>query len=130
MAGETVPMLQAIERPHLILVEGRDDEVLFRALLRHVERADVEVRSHQGKDGLRRFLDGLRFADGFGDLSTLTVVRDADSDCKAALQSVGDALSAYGFGCPAEPLALTGAAPQVAAIIMPCGEKTGSLENL
>lgn len=131
MPGEAlIAPLQAIEEPHLMLVEGRDDEILFRALLEHLPRRDVAVRPHWGRTGLRRYLDALRSADGFDELQTLTVVRDADNDCDTALQSVCDALLAYRFDCPSAPLVFTDSSPRVAAIIMPCGERTGSLEGM
>lgn len=131
MLGEDALVLTAIEKPILLLVEGRDDRMLFSGLLQHLGRTqEVAVEEYGGKAGLRGYLDPLRIRGGFESLQALVVVRDADNDCKTALQSVRDALDQYGFGRPVEPLAFTAASPRVAAIIIPCGEKTGSLENM
>ena len=50
---------QTIEKSKLLLVEGPDDLSFFDALLRHLNRQDIDVRSYSGKDNLRPFLKGL-----------------------------------------------------------------------
>lgn len=130
MSGDDDRGLGAIEKPGLLLVEGRDDQVFFSELLQHLGHEGVAVEQYGGKTGLRGYLDPLRIRDGYETLQTLVVVRDADQNCDAALQSVCGALQQYGFGCPSGPLAFTEPSPRVAAIIMPCGEKTGSLESM
>ncbi|MHB8995042.1 MAG: DUF3226 domain-containing protein [Armatimonadota bacterium] len=131
MPGEGVAPLGKIEKPNLLLVEGRDDKILFARLVEHLgRRENISVESYGGTAGLRGYLDPLRFRDGFEMVSAIVVVRDADQDCSAALQSVQDALKQYDLPPPQAPLTFTQSSPRVGILIMPCGEETGSLEDM
>jgi hypothetical protein len=131
MPGEGVTLLGKIEKPNLLLVEGRDDQILFARLVEHLgRREDISVESYGGTAGLRGYLDPLRFRDGFESVSSIVVIRDADQDCNAALQSVQGAVSRYGLPHPQGPLTFSQSSPRVGILIMPCGEETGSLEDV
>ncbi len=69
---------QTIEKSKLLLVEGPDDLSFFDALLRHLNRQDIDVRSYGGKDNLRPFLKGLPAFPGFVNVVSLGITRDAD----------------------------------------------------
>jgi hypothetical protein len=131
MPGEGVSPLGKLEKPKLLLVEGRDDQILFERLVEHLGLRDsVSIESYGGTSGLRGYLNPLRFRDGFEKVATIVVVRDADRDCDTALQSVQDALNKYGLPHPQAPLSFSQSSPRVGILIMPCNEQTGSLEDM
>ncbi len=121
---------QAITNPKLLLVEGRDEFNFFSALINHLQLQDIEVRIYEGKSNLRRALQTLPLAPGFGNVKSVGIVRDADDDANAAFQSVCSSLSNANLPVPDSPLVLTSGRPQIAVMIMPPGTNTGMLEDL
>lgn len=73
------------EAPNLILVE-RPDEFQFLRFLR--PRQDVQIHVYEGKDQLQLELATIRGIEGFDKVRQAAIIRDADQDPKAALQSV------------------------------------------
>ncbi len=127
MNGEQV---QAITKPKMLLVEGRDEFNFFSALLRHLEQTEIEVSIYGGKDKLRTRLRALPSILGFENVESIGIVRDADEDAGAAFQSVCSSLSNANLPVPDSPLVLTSGRPQIAVMIMPPGANTGMLEDL
>jgi len=85
-----------IEQPNILVVEGREEELFFEAFIRDLSLRDIQIMLMPigGKERLRRNLKALKLSPGFARVTSLTVVRDADEDPKAAFQSVRDALQA------------------------------------
>ncbi len=73
-----------IEAPNLLLVEGADEYHFFRFLR---PRDDVQIHVYGGKDQLKSTLKLLVGIEGYDRLKRVAIVRDADDDPKAALQS-------------------------------------------
>ena len=119
-----------ITQSRLLLVEGQDDSRFFGALLRYLNREDIQVGIYEGKDNLRPFLKGLPAVDGFSQLVSLGLTRDADSNADSTFQSVHDALENAGLPAPNAPLELQPGQPRTAVMIMPPGETSGALEDL
>lgn len=71
--------------PNLVLVEGPDEFHFFRFLR---PRDDVQIHVYEGKDQLRLELTTIRGIEGFDSVRQVAIVRDADLDPKAAIQSV------------------------------------------
>ncbi len=71
--------------PNLLLVEGDDEFNFFRFLY---PRDDVQIHVYKGKDRLKLDLETIQRVDGYDQVKRVAVVRDADRDPKAALQSV------------------------------------------
>lgn len=46
--------MPAVHSGRQLFVEGRDEVLFFRALLRHLRIDDIQVRDYEGKDNLRR----------------------------------------------------------------------------
>jgi len=104
----------------MLLGEGKDDKVIFDALLAHLHIQDVQVESYDGKEKLATFLEALKVFSGFSNVTKLIVTRDANGDAGAALDSVGYAVSHAAF-----PNSLT-----VKILILPGGGQQGTLETL
>lgn len=116
--------------PKLLLVEGRDEELVLGALLRHLGIRDVQVQSYGGKNRLGYFLATVAGEPNFEQIQSLGIVRDADADARAALQSVQSGLRNGGLPAPQDFLISAGNAPRVSVFIMPDNGGPGALERL
>lgn len=114
-----------------LLVEGRDAEVFVCALMAHLGIRGVQVQNYRGVSDLQAFLKALRQAPHFKEKVTrLGVIRDAESDARAALQSVSQALQAARLPAPAKQSHFVGLHPEVGYFILPDGISPGMLESL
>ena len=84
-----------IEKPFVIIVEGKDDAAVIGLLSRHLNLEGVQVFNAQGKDNIRKFVIAIASIDGFRQLvQRVAIIRDADLDPDAARQSCSDSLRA------------------------------------
>jgi len=119
-----------IVQPNLLVVEGKEEELFFDALVKHLGLQGVQTMSIGGKQQLRRNLKALVLSPGFSEVISLGVVRDANADPAAAFQSVRDALQAANLPAPERPLVPVGDSPRVAVMILPEEGEAGMLEDL
>jgi hypothetical protein len=82
MSG-AIRIKQGVER--LLLVEGKDEELLFPKLLAN---DSIQVIAYNGKDKLGLFLENLKVAPSFSHIERIVVTRDNDLDPNAAAQAV------------------------------------------
>jgi len=78
----------SIEKPKLIIGEGREEKILFSALLKFLNLDDIQVESYEGKDNLGKFLKTLHLIPGYQQLKSLGITRDADDSFISALTSI------------------------------------------
>ena len=115
----------------LLLVEGRDEELVLGAFLRHLAIADVPVQVYGGKDRLRYFLEALLAEVAFDDqIQSIGIVRDADGNARSALQSVQSSLRNVGLPVPQSFRVTAEGTPRVSVFIMPDNSGEGALEDL
>ncbi|HIC91689.1 MAG TPA: hypothetical protein EYP21_06455 [Syntrophaceae bacterium] len=120
-----------IMRSRILVVEGKDEELFFSGLINHLGLAEnLQVLGIGGKDKLRRNLKALKSAPNFAQVVSLGLVRDADENPAAALQSVRDALQAENLPAPMHPMEPVGNSPQVTIMILPDESTPGMLEDL
>ena len=130
-AGDRVPSYINIRKPALLLVEGKDEERFFGALLRSWRSTKLQVSGTAGKTKLRDRLELLRVSPKFNEVvKSIGIIRDADEDPDGAFQSVRGALKAAGFSVPSAQFAPAGSSPKVTVMIMPGNDRTGALEDL
>lgn len=80
-----------VEQARLVVVEGKDEEFFFSALLEHLGLSGVQIVPIGGKSKLRENLKALVRLPGFRQKVThVGIVRDADDDARAAFQSLRD----------------------------------------
>ena len=83
----------SIEKPALLIGEGREEELFFCAMVNHLGlSSSIQVTQYGGKNNLQGFLAGLKAQTTFSKLSALGITRDADQDHVAALNSVKTAV--------------------------------------
>jgi len=130
-----------ITKPKLVIVEGRDEELLVGAVLQvHVRREDVQVLPIGSKTLLRNNLEMLVADPRYPRVDALAVIRDADHPkddtmapgdaAPAAWASVRDSLRNAGIPVPEQHGAFCDGPPRVAIFIMPDGTSDGMLEDL
>src|SRR5436853_293013 len=118
-----------IAQSHVLLVEGKDEERFFAALLSRQQIIGVQVIGIAGKTNVRSSLKALVLTPDFKRVARLGIVRDADNDFGAAFQSVCDALIAAGLAAPPTTSVPVGISPIVAVLIVPSGG-VGALEDV
>jgi len=119
-----------ILKTRVIVVEGKEDELFFEALIRHLSLNNIQVLSIGGKTELRRYLKAMIKTPGFDKVTSLGIVRDADSDPIATLKSIRNALSSAGLPVPQKAVIPFGDKPKVAIMILPDENTPGMLEDL
>ena len=133
MMSDRVPFVfKNVERADLVLVEGIDDARFFTALLRQLDRTDVQVARIRGKEKIRRFLkDTLAKDQGIRQLRKLGIVRDADSCASSTFQSLHGALRDAGLPAPSRTWGIAVREQlSVSLAILPDESFTGNLEAL
>lgn len=123
-------MAVKIEKPNVLVVEGREEELFFGALIQHLGLQSIQTMPIGGKEQLLRNLKALVASPGFSEVITLGVVRDVNADPGAAFQSVYNALQAVNLPALGRPLVLVGRRPRVSVMILPEEGTPGMLEDL
>jgi len=128
--NERIEQKLLIEKQKLLIVEGRDEEEFFGAILKELDISEIQVAGVGGKSKIKPNLKALRADSRFSMVSSLGVIRDADEDAKAAFQSIRDALKDAGLPYPKKPLVSVQGPPRVTVMILPPNQKKGALEDL
>ena len=115
----------------LLITEGGDAFSFFKAALRHLGLLDqIEIRNLGGVTDWSAYLPVLVRTDGFAHVVSLALVRDAETDCRAAFQSACAALARAHLPVPPQPAAAAPGSPSVAVFILPDCHRPGMLETL
>jgi len=115
----------------VLVVEGHDVFQFFKALLRHLNLLiEIEIRNFGGVDDLAEYLGTLRITSGFVDVTSLGIVRDAETDAAQAFQAVCGSLGQVNLGVPRQPMAVAEGRPKVSVFILPDCANPGSVETL
>lgn len=122
--------IRGIERPIQLLVEGGDQRGFFEALMVHLSRTDIQVQDYGGVNEFRSFLSGFVKARGFEAVTSIGVVRDAESNAQGAFQSIQDSLRRAGLDAPENPGERTAGVPDVTVLILPDRARPGMLETV
>lgn len=119
-----------IEKPKILIVEGRDDELFFSSLLNSTSVGDVQVMPIGGKTQLTKNLKALQNAPNFDRIESMGIIRDGDSDPQGAFQSVCNSLTTVNLHAPSTLGVSQGSNPRTAVFVLPDGATPGMLEDL
>ncbi len=108
-----MPDLESIRQKKVLIVEGRDENNFFDALMKHMGVTDVEIREAGGKDQFKDKLPALVRARGFSYVKVLAVIRDADEDACTTFESVKDTLRKQGLKPPQQMNQFSKSSPMV-----------------
>ncbi|WP_414647175.1 DUF3226 domain-containing protein [Chthonomonas sp.] len=115
-----------ITKPSLILVEGKDDQRFFEEACKQFHLV-ADVWGVGGKDG---FKSVLKSTTGVRQLQNLLLVRDGDSDPRAAFQSLQDCLRNINLPYPQQPFRWhSQGSPRTAIAILPGPDSSGRLQQ-
>lgn len=122
-------------KKHLILCEGKDAEGFLNEYLHRTveQRSTIQVSDFGGNQEFRKTLALLRNTDGFSNLCSLLVIRDAETNAQAAFDQVRFALKDYQFAMPKTQGEWEEGTPRTCFLLFPClGRilKAGTLEDL
>ena len=116
--------------PNLLVVEGKDEVNLFKALVEYLDLHNVQILDIGGKFQFKSKLSAISKSPHFNNIISLGVVRDADTDSDSAFQSICSALEFVNLPVPKNQLEPIGTKPKVSVIILPGEGKPGMLEDL
>ena len=120
-----------ITHPKVLLVEGVDAFHFFEALLLQLDLLlEIEIRNFGGVDDMARYLEALAATAGFASVTSLGIVRDAETNAAFAFQAVRNSLRRVGLSVPARPMFIAEGNPQVSVFILPDCVNPGMLETL
>jgi hypothetical protein len=113
-----------------VFCEGKDDVAVMRGLASHL-KLDIQVEEYGGKSNLANFLRTLPKRPEFTQqqVSSMAVLRDADSNAAATFTSVRDTLIQNNFEAPDVDGTFTEAAMRVGVFIIGVNG-TGMIEDL
>lgn len=129
-----------ISKEHLILCEGRD---AYEFLIRYLNSSalsgtpgfsnDIQVMDFGGNSELPAYLELVQLSPGFDMVTSLTVIRDAETDADAAVNEIRKALKNANFPVPEKPHIWAGSSPKIGFLLFPTCDhsiKNGTLEDL
>lgn len=119
-----------IDKPKLVIGEGKEEVAFFSALLRHLKLEDIKIGQYGGKGELGSFIRKLTRFSGFSNLDSLGVTCDADNSFERTFQSVQSALRNASLSVPDRPLEVVGEKPQICIFVLPDNKSPGMLEDL
>ena len=119
-----------IESNVQLLVEGRELESFCEALTDHLGLQNLQLQNFGGVTQLKTFLPALTKMSDFSRVTSIGIVRDAESDAAAALQSVQRCLERAGLSVPTAPGQRIGDDLKITVMILPGNNQPGMLETL
>jgi len=127
-----------LEKPILLLVEGRDEEIFFKYFIPHLIKTDentwnnldsIQVLPFNGTSKLSEILELIKLVAGYEAVTQIGIIRDADNDAISAFQAVQNALKIADLPIPESQLVPTQLKPVINAMIIP-ETGNGSFEKI
>ncbi len=123
-----------LESDRLLLVEGKDEVNLFRALIKHrfaMGESGIQVIDAGGKVKFPENMQAIQVAaQARPTIRSIGVVRDADENPDGAFQSVCHHLRNTEFRPPKQHASHSDGVPSVGVFIVPDGINPGAIETL
>lgn len=129
-----------IKKKHLILCEGIDEWKFLVRFLNSPALKDnpffseeIEVFDFGGNEELSTYLEALKLIEGFSDVVSLLVIRDAELDARKAARQVQNALRENDLDVPDRQGQWTERTPKTCFLLFPDfgkKESPGTLEDL
>lgn len=123
-------MINRIEQPKLLVVEGVSEVHVFSALLRTMNLTGVQIVNAKSKDNIRNSLSAIKLHTAFDTVTSIGIVRDADCNSRSAFQSVQSSLNSLGLPVPSRPLQTAGSELRTVILVLPHGSERGMLEDV
>ena len=118
-----------IQKTKLVLAEGADAYFFLIWALEAYKINDVQVMNFGGIDELDNFMNVLTQLDGFDDVESLVVARDAETNYQNALDNVKNSFTRNNLFAPDNAFEFNEAKPRAAIMIFPGYNSNGQPEN-
>ena len=126
-----MPSPEPFTKTRLLVVEGKDEEVFFKELLKYLDFPDiVDIRGSNGKDKFKGLMQAFTITSGFKNIEKIAVIRDADNNADDAFKSVTDTLKKIQLNTPKKRGEFSSEIPSVGVFIMPDNSSKGMLEDI
>jgi 5S rRNA maturation endonuclease (ribonuclease M5) len=94
-----------LTKEHLVVCEGKDDKKFLEALFWYLSKKDclftkIQILSSNGVTNLSQLLSLIKIDQNIDIIRSITIVRDADTNFKAACDSVKNIFKNLGFSVP------------------------------
>ncbi len=122
--------LISIIESKLLLCEGIDEEKILSKLFEELQVSDIQIMPRGGKEQINKSLPLLAKRPEFRKVASMGIIRDADSDASAALQSVTSALESVGIKLQKGSAISVASQPRVTVLIVPGSDQQGSIEDI
>jgi len=119
-----------ILKPFLLIVEGSSDKNFFESLCKFMTINDIEIIEVGGVSRFRDQVSAILRMDGFENVKTLGIIRDADNNVNQAFNSIQDVLRNNNLPVPTKMMEFTNTIPTVIVFIMPDCSNSGELEDI
>ncbi len=122
-----------VTQPNVLLVEGKNDAILFHELVGHLQLGQIQIVESVGKDNFSKTLS--RIAKNTNDfrlqrVKSIGVIGDADEDARIARRDICQALYSVGLSGDAEELYVVPGKPEARILILPGNDDPGALESV
>ena len=131
---------RTIIKKHLILCEGRDAEEFLIAYLNYEALKsvpafsnDFQVMDFGGINDLTSFVSALQKMDGFNQVESILIIRDAERDAENAINSIKTTLKNNYLSVPETTNKWSDGSPKIGYLLFPTCEQSiisGTLEDL
>jgi hypothetical protein len=131
-----MPVVHGSSRPKItgsvvLIVEGKDEEFFFNALLRHLGISGTEIFDVGGKTQFKNKLPGVLLHPGFREhVKSYAIIRDAEQNAVQTFESVQNILQNNRQPCPPVHNTFATGPPKVGVFIVPGNAEKGMLEDL
>jgi len=121
-----------ITRDKILLVEGQDEVKFFETLLLHIGlREQIQVIEVGGKDRFIRVFPVVLLRPDFDQVRAYGIIRDADTNHSATLDSIRGLLQKHNQPCPEHDRIFAATDKlKVGIFILPGNQETGMIESL
>ena len=122
-----------IRKDRLLLVEGRDEVNLFKAMIRDCfdDSDRIQIIDAGGRERFPERLESIVLAaSGNVVLQAIGVVRDADDNARGSFESVRHSVGRAGYVPPERHGEFSDSVPSVGVFIVPDGYSTGAIETI
>lgn len=116
---------------NILLLEGKDEELLIGKMLKHLNIAGVQCIDIEGKEYFPPTIRSLRDRPRFEKVQKIGFVADAEQQkASSTFDSLKYHLGKANFTIPKELLTLSDGSPQIGIFVMPNNQDAGMLEDL
>ncbi|MEY4975281.1 MAG: hypothetical protein RIQ97_476 [Pseudomonadota bacterium] len=118
----------------ILLVEGVDDQAMFKKLIEKLEFSNIQIIIYEGKSQLKNYLNLLQKQNEFEKVTTIGITQDADNDPILALDRINCDLKSIDLDFPKSIDDMNyfqeKNGKRVGIFLLPSLNKPGSLEDL